>query len=241
MKIKTKSRFFILSATAIFLLLFATNLQAQVRFGAIGGLNINSVTADFDNDLDVKSKLGYHAGIIGEYYFAGITGIQTGLIFNTKGYQIDVEETYDDGDGYQKYRLSYLEIPLNLIVDVSVLQLHIGPYFALGVDGAYSYDYSYLQIGNVEFTAEGDDDVEFEAEVDDDDYNTGDPYVFPYDIGVNIGAGFQAGPLMLRAQYSMGFVNMVPELKDNSSFREDNRMTMSTISFSVGILIGDED
>ncbi len=238
---KANNRSIFLSVAVIFLLLFATSLQAQIRFGAIGGLNINSVSADFDNGLDVNSRLGYHAGIIGEYYFAGITGIQTGLIFNTKGYQIDVEETYDEGDGYQNYRLSYLEIPFNLLIDVSVLQLHIGPYFAFGVNGAYSYDYSYLEVGNVEFSAKGDDDVKFETEIDDDEYNTGDAYVYPYDIGVNIGAGFQAGPLMLRAQYSLGLVNMIPELRHNSDYRADNKMTMNTISFSVGLLIGDED
>jgi hypothetical protein len=53
--------------------------------------------------------------------------------------------------------------------------------------------------------------------------------------------GIESGPILLKAQYSLGLVNMMPELEGDSEFRDDNRMTLNGISLSVAFMFGDDD
>lgn len=236
-----------ISLFTIFMLFLITTAFPQVRFGVTGGLNLNNISQEYNDfsESETEMKLGYHAGFLGEYYFTEMFSLQSGLMFNTKGYQIDIEEEYEDGEGYSRYRLSYLEVPFNLTVNTGIFKLFAGPYLAFGIDGVNNYDYTYLQIntgsGDIEVSDDGSNDVHFEREITEDQRDDDDVYVYPYDVGLNIGLGIESGPILLKAQYSLGLVNMLPELEGDSEFRDDNRMTLNGISLSVAFMFGDDE
>jgi len=113
----------------IIALFVATTLQAQVRFGAKGGVNI--ARAEFKKDaFNSKNITGFHVGPVIEAMFGqGGIGFDAALLYIQKGFDSD-DETVKN---------SYLEVPLNMkfkfgtpIVNPYVLA---GPYLNFRIAG----------------------------------------------------------------------------------------------------------
>ena len=101
--------------------LFAVSAaDAQVRFGAKGGLNI--AKAEFNKDAFKSDNItGFHVGPSIEAMFGqGGLGLDLALLFSQKGFESD-DETVKN---------SYLEVPINLKFKLG-LPL-INPYFSAG-------------------------------------------------------------------------------------------------------------
>ncbi|MFL5746254.1 MAG: outer membrane beta-barrel protein, partial [Niastella sp.] len=95
-------------ATTVFAL--GAKAQDKTTFGVRAGLNFQNITGD-DGDghkYDNKLKTGINIGLNAEIPIAEDFYIQPGLLFATKGAK---------DDNYRKInvRLSYLEIPINLL------------------------------------------------------------------------------------------------------------------------------
>lgn len=115
--------------------LAATATAQELRYGIIGGYNLNSSVANF-------SKSGFHAGVRGEYSFSDASkGLYTdfGLILSSKGWK---STWYYDQTKSMQWECTpyYLNIPVHLgykfrVNDNLSIFADAGPYFNFGVFG----------------------------------------------------------------------------------------------------------
>lgn len=211
-------------------LTFATSLgMAQSTAPAKGGVAIlagvnfqNFNGTDFNGDkLENKLIPGFHAGlnvqipIAPEFYF------QPGLLFSTKGAKNVT------GQLESTYKLSYLEVPLNLVykslVGNGYITLGFGPYLGYAVAGKANY-----LTGSVEV----DNDIVFTSEV-----NSGDPLLTPYfkamDIGGNLFFGYEmAGGLFFQLNSQLGMVKINPD--DNRISGDKTNVKNTGFGLSAG-------
>ena len=106
------------------------------------GLNIANIT---DNDGG-KSKVGFAAGVEGEYRAADILGISAGLIYSSQGTKFEFED--EDIKISEKWSPAYLNIPIlaNVyVVKGLAVKAGIQPGFMISKDDdddAKSFDFS---------------------------------------------------------------------------------------------------
>ncbi len=188
----------------------------------LGGINFQNFNGtDFNGDkLENELIPGFHAGlnvqipIVPEFYF------QPGLLFSTKGAKNVT------GQLTSTYKLSYLELPLNLVykslVGSGYITLGFGPYVGYAVAGNVTY-----VTGSVEVK----DDVVFTSEV-----NSGDPLLTPYfkamDIGGNLFFGYEmAGGLLVQLNTQLGMVKINPD----DMRIADNKTNVKNTGFGLSV------
>ncbi|MGB4840653.1 MAG: outer membrane beta-barrel protein [Saprospiraceae bacterium] len=218
-KIISLSFMFVLTGS---LIMAQSKAKEKVSFAVLGGVNYQNQTGkDFNgNKLSSTGIIGFHAGvnaqieIVPEFYF------QPGLLFSTKGSEIT--ESGITG----KYRLSYIELPLNLVYKSQLgsgfVMIGFGPYAAYGINGKATYD---TDLGSVKSV------VEFKNEV-----ATGDPLTTTYfkalDIGGNLFAGYEmAGGVFLQLNTQFGMVNILPD--DNRII--ESKAALKNIGFGLSL------
>jgi hypothetical protein len=174
----------------------------KLRFAVLGGVNFQNFTGInyFGDSPQTSMIIGFHAGInaqiplVSEFYF------QPGLLFSVKGAQI--KENTVTGT----FRLSYIELPLNLVykgkLGTGSILLGFGPYVAYGISGSAVYK---SPLGDTTSP------VEFKSIV-----NANDPLTNTYfkalDLGGSVFAGYEmAGGLFLQLNSQFGMVNISPE------------------------------
>lgn len=165
-----------------------------------------TIKADGEKFDDAKIKTGfqigvdYEIGIAPDFYFA------PGLQFSTKGTKSEVDNLET------KKSLNYLEVPLNLVykpvLGTGNLIVNFGPYLGYGIGGKKKAEF-------------GEEDINF-GSGEDDDFK-------PFDMGANIGFGYQLGMgLSFKLNAQLGLINIHP---DGDS---DNLVKNNGFAFSVG-------
>jgi len=206
MRSKLISLALVLALAAPFAIAQSTE-KGKTSFAILGGVNFQNLTGKDNNGDKLTNDMlvGFHAGmniqipIVPEFYF------QPGLLFSTKG----AKNSYGSLTG--TYKLSYIELPLNLVYKGSVgngsVMLGFGPYIGFGIGGK-----SILESGSTTYTK----DVVFKNTVESgDDLLTA--YFKAFDAGANIFAGFEmAGGLFIQLNAQLGMVKVNPQ--DNRLF-----------------------
>lgn len=197
------------------ILAFGITAGAQ-GLGVNAGVNFfnQTIKADGEKFDDAKIKTGfqigvdYEIGIAPDFYFA------PGLMFATKGAKIQEDFL---GDEYtSKWGLNYLEVPLNLVykpvLGTGNLIVNFGPYLGYGIGGKVKAEF-----GDEDF----EEDINFGSGEDDD--------LKPFDMGANIGFGYQLGMgLSFKLNAQLGLINIKPEGDS------DNLIKNNGFAFSVG-------
>ena len=193
------------------ILAFGITAGAQ-GLGVNAGVNFfnQTIKADGEKFDDAKTKTGfqigvdYEIGIAPDFYFA------PGLQFSTKGTKSEVDNLET------KKSLNYLEVPLNLVykpvLGTGNLIVNFGPYLGYGIGGKVKAEF-----GDEDF----EEDINF-GSGEDDDFK-------PFDMGANIGFGYQLGMgLSFKLNAQLGLINILP---DGDS---DNLVKNNGFAFSVG-------
>ena len=176
-------------------MLFSINTNAQEtagrllpRIGLKGGVNYSNFFVD---DIDDKNALvGFNAGLFAKMPITRFIAIQPELYFTTKGSEVSYKGLFANGDA--RFRLSYLEVPVLLVINLNQnFNIHGGPYV------------SYLLAGDVsnESTSPSFD---FEKNIDVDDYNR-------MDAGLTLGAAIDIRKISIGARYSYGMTTIGKE------------------------------
>ncbi|MFZ2898960.1 MAG: outer membrane beta-barrel protein [Saprospiraceae bacterium] len=186
-------------AIALFVSLSFANAQGIGIFGGVNFQNLNGKGAG-GNKLDNQIIPGFHAGISAQLPLVPEFFIQPGLLFSTKGGK-------DEGIFVPTtYRLSYIELPLNLVYKGQLgngfVMVGFGPYIAYAVGGKVA-----IETGGATTKA----DIEFQNTVE-----ASDPLAVVYfralDAGGNIFAGYEmANGVFFQLNTQLGMLKINPE------------------------------
>lgn len=176
--------------------------KAKISFAVLGGINFQNLNGKDNNGdkLENDMIIGYHAGvnvqipIVPQFFF------QPGLLFTTKG----AKDTYGSLTG--KFKLSYIELPLNVVYKGLLGKGHImiglGPYIGYAVGGKASIEDESTTI---------ETDIEFKKVVESGD-NLLVPYFKAFDAGGNIFVGYElACGIFLQLNAQLGMLKINPE------------------------------
>lgn len=225
--------FFVIALVAI-----SVQTNAQVKFGVKAGLNMNNISQNFEEsdwEDETKMSLAYSFGVTVDYGLNDALSLQSGLMLTSKGFAYDVEEEWGEGvEGSDKLILNYLEVPFNFAYKVSDFQVYAGPYVAIGIGGKNKWDVSY----------DGESDAdEFKlkpvfGKVTEDDLGDDEDAYNALDYGLNFGIGYQVGPILINAGYSLGLGNITPNYDfedfDPKDFKQANRVITFSVSYFFG-------
>jgi hypothetical protein len=177
--------------------------NARTSFAVLGGLNFQNFNGkdNSGNSLDNDLIVGYHAGLNMQIPVAPDFYFQPGLLFSLKG----SEGSYGLYSG--TYKLSYIEIPLNLVykglLGNGYVTLGFGPYIGYGIMGNTN-----LKLG----PASVETDVEFTSTVESPDDHYAATHFRPFDAGGNLFFGYEmAGGLFLQLNAQLGMLKINPE------------------------------
>lgn len=227
------------------LVTFSLQTQAQVKFGLKAGMNVNNISQNFkesDWEFETKMRLAYHFGATIDYGLSDALSLQSGLLFTSKGFSYDLEEDLDDGetvDGYYRAIFNYLEIPINFAYKINDFQIYAGPYLAIGIGGKNKWDLTYKYDGD-EYSES--DEYNFKpvfGEVGEGDLDDDEDAYSALDYGLNLGVGYQTGPILINAGYSLGLGNLTPAYEGDDDDRGDYKISNRVISLSVSYFFGE--
>ena len=208
----------------LLVVLLLTMLSAQSfaqTFGVKGGLNLSNMSSK-DNDTvysnDHKMNPGFNIGGTVEFPITGTFSFETGLLFSTKGYRINKDETVQGQTSNTKgyTTLYYFDIPLTAKASFDIGSAKIygafGPYLGIGLFGK----------SKAEFTFSGNSDT-FKRDV-----TFGSNGLKRLDIGLSIGAGVDINAFQVGLSYGISLAN-ISNYTDNG-FTAKNRV----LGLSVG-------
>lgn len=135
----------ILFLAACFCFLQST-LNAQIKVGIRGGLNLSTISGDDyidqakDNGFDLKNKLGYYGGLYIDIPISKSFSIQPGAFYTVKGYRFLKEKSTEKKttrlnlDTYKRYdvieksyskseqieEMAFIEVPLLLTYQIKI-------------------------------------------------------------------------------------------------------------------------
>ncbi len=178
--------------------------NARTSYAILGGVNFQNFNGkdNSGNQMDNDMIIGYHAGFNVQMPVAPDFYFQPGVLFSLKG----SETSFGSLTG--TYKLSYIEIPINLVykglLGNGFVTLGFGPYIGYGITGNATLGSNSVSI---------ETDVEFKNVVESGDpYET--PYFRPFDVGGNIFAGYEmASGLFLQLNAQLGMLKINPEDK----------------------------
>lgn len=196
------------SLTIIFTLAATLAFAQGTSFGIIGGAGMQNLNGKdmLGDKLENDMIIGYHVGVNAQIPIAPQFYFQPGLLFSTKGGENNT--TIIATTITSTYKLSYIELPLNLVYKAELgggyFMLGFGPYVGYGIGGKAT-----VKGGAVTLES----DIEFKNEV-----VIGDPLTTIYfkalDAGANILFGYElAMGVFAQFDAQLGLININPEDK----------------------------
>jgi len=183
------------------LLVVSFNGFSQMRYGIKAGANFANINQNFANsdiEAPTKIRLAYNIGAIIEYPLSEIITLQSGLQLTSKGYSHNLHESVD---GFDRFSITYLEVPVNVAYKIRDFRIIVGPYIAFGINGKIKYDYTLTYNGTV---VKGDRDIKFKGTLNESELNDNNVYINGLDYGLSFGIGYNIGPMMINAGYGLG-------------------------------------
>ncbi|HXR84023.1 MAG TPA: porin family protein [Hanamia sp.] len=218
-----------LFAAALCVALF-TNAKSQKVY-IQGGVNLANISTSNSGSTEKNNMLtSFNAGIMGRSNASEAIALETGLLLDGRG------SKSESGSGNTFYKVTfnplYLELPVNLIVRLplanskSNIFVNAGPYVAMGIAGKTKLD---GQLAGA--TIHSDKNIQFTS-TDPTENDQAYSKLKRFDYGVNVGAGFDLGRILLKANYGLGLAKINSTQTNNNANDKDK---YRTVSISVGI------
>lgn len=230
---------FFLGAVLVFGATCAASAQDKpVSLGVRAGVNINSLSYSGDDQSEVrdhlKSRAGFHVGLVADCKVAGNFYIQPGLFFTTRGAKIEVSDA-EGSYAYQvtgKVNMNYLQIPVQFSYRFPLgrtvkLDVNVGPYAAVGLGGKMKVEETERWNGMTETYK--DDCPVFGKSTEEE--TRGDFRRF--DAGLRFGAGVNVRKFRIGLVYDLGLVNLAHTGLD-SQWDDNTKLRNGSFQISVG-------
>ena len=226
-----------LLALAIFAGFFTT---AKSQVYVQGGVNFANISTSNSGSTQNSNMLTtFNAGIMARSNSTEPIALEAGLLLKGKGAKSNTYLTSSTDDNYVKTTFNplYLELPINFVLRLPLesknnIFINAGPYVAMGIAGKSKMETKIL--GAV---TKSSSDIEFNnddpstTQQEDASYNK----LKRFDYGVNVGAGFDVGKVIIKANYGLGLAKINSTETDNGS---NNKNKYRTVSVSLGIPLG---
>ncbi|TPE44463.1 porin family protein [Pontibacter mangrovi] len=192
------------------LALLAGTASAQTM-GVKAGLNYATLTGNDAENYDYRP--GYTVGLTARHGFNSLIGVQTELLFTSKGAKREFSAS--GVETTEKLRLNYLDVPVLLHLQISGLYFEMGPQASFLLKGKQIAEVSRSNTTNITKTV-----------------ITDNPY--PIDFGYAAGLGFRApSGFGLGVRYNGG----LKDIDDEGAFEGKERRNASfqlTLSYVPG-------
>jgi len=235
--------------TRIFLTLISctivsVQLTAQVKFGLKAGMNLANISQVKD-ELNTKMRFAYHGGVNVDFGINRNFSFQTGLLFTSKGYDIDLEAKYENQaveiDGYHRTIYNYIELPLYPTIKIEGFQIFAGPYVAMGISGKEVEEYTVMHNNQETERSSVTNKPPVFGYVDRVDYDDFDSPYNRFDIGLSFGLGYKIGTVLMNAGYSLGLGNHKVTTEGSPVDPKDKKTSNRVITISLSYFFGDND
>lgn len=206
-----------------------------------GGLNLANITKSTGGATSDQNMLTtFNVGILDRFNITPVLAFETGLLLDGRGSKSDFYSTSDHSSNYVKSKFNplYLQVPLNLVLKVPMgaqttngrnLFFNVGPYAAMGIAGKNKVETNIMgnsttKSSSIKFS--NDNPLTSEGE--------GAAYdkLKRFDFGLNVGAGFDLGRVMIKGNYGFGLTKINSLQTDNN---KDAKNKYRTVSISLGI------
>jgi len=225
---------------------------SQITFGPKVGLNFSKYATNYkdsDEEPPYQMRVGPAFGAVMDLVILDYLSFQPSVLFSVKGTAVDMKELSKKGnhtyDGHARDRVTYIEIPANfagkLELGPGTAQFFIGPYFAMALVGRNYYDYTVTRQDGTVDTEKGDTKIAFTNSVSESDTEVDGVGSFQkrMDFGFDFGIGYQWNALLFNFGYSMGLVNLQPDVTYIEGYDpSDQKYSNRTIFFNVAWLFG---
>ncbi len=212
---------------------FTINSYGQFKVGTslgFGAQNFRFNYADAEPEPN-KSRFSWNLGVSFSYQLNDLLQMHSGLFYYVRGHAIDMEKKYnvDDIDGYERYTLNSIIIPLNIGVNYNGFQAFVGPFLGINARGIWEIDYEYFG-----FSYADTDNLHIGNDINTD-------YARPLDFGANVGVGYAVGKFQIQFNYQYGLANIRPDDPNNVLPREDYKTSTSGFSVTTTYIVHGAD
>jgi len=194
-------------------------VSQKIPLGILGGINLQNLNGkDYHGDKTEFSLSPYfHLGLNAQIPIATEFYFQPGLLFTRKGAKDN------NASPEFRYRLCYLELPLNLVykglLGKGYVMVGFGPYMGYAIRGKVIFENDTKQ------------DIEFanvvEASVPDSDV-----YFKAFDAGANVFAGYEmANRIFFQLNTQLGLLKINPEDKRIT----DDEISIKNTGFGISL------
>ncbi len=231
--------------------LIALSSTAQISFGPKVGINISKYGQNYKesyNEPQMKFKFGGSIGGMLNLQINDFLAFQPSLMYSKKGSSHDVS-SWSSGQyvvtGYDRVRISYFEIPLNLAAGIRLgtgqIQVFAGPYIAFAFAGKNRWDYEENDNGD-RTTFKDSREVKFTNSVTEAEYDSEDDVLYqrPFDFGIDFGLGYRYNQLLFNIGFAMGLSSLQPDLPVQDYDAKDYKYSNRTIFITAAWLFGGE-
>lgn len=212
---------------------------AQVRYSISGGINLTDLKNDwnlFDNPT-IRPRFGYSFGFGLEIPVKNSFYTEGQITLVSKNYAFDTEDFYGDGtEGYDRYSILYLDLPIVAGYRYKDIRAFIGPFFDYCLGGTNQHNLEYFN-GD---TDEGTIGIDPSQELKSSEITEG---IFPlkrqyyFDSGIILGVGYSCQSYSLDFSYSYGLVNIFPKVNDETVKRNDYSLFTRVLMLRLKIYI----
>lgn len=217
---------------------FFTTAKSQVYIQ--GGVNFANISTSNSGSTQNSNMLTtFNAGIMARSNSTEPIALEAGLLLKGKGAKSNTYLTSSSDDNYVKTTFNplYLELPINFVLRLPLesknnIFLNAGPYVAMGIAGKSKMETKFLGVvSNTTSDIKFNNDDPSTSQQEDASYDK----LKRFDYGVNVGAGFDVGKVIIKANYGLGLAKINSTETDNSS---NNKNKYRTVSVSLGIPLG---
>lgn len=236
-------RTFLFSLVAATVGLGSAQAQVAVGFGPRLGGNVSTATFNaIDNasgpggsfSASRSALAGFQVGL-GASIGRGHWALQPAVVFTQKGLNQTSEGTISflgstiTLNQRVSSRVNFLELPVNVVYALGSngegFQFFAGPYLAVGVGGAGTYDVKVSVPGQDPETYSGSQGMEFGNTFSEPDPNSNAQFesefrLRRFDAGLNAGFGYRVGAFQAQVGYGLGLLNAQPDYP--ASFQQPN-------------------
>ena len=220
--------------------------QAQTELAVFAGSQFNRFQQEIKDypDEDLNVQVRYHFGVRADHELSERFTLRTSLAYMRKGASLDYEGSEDQGgweyvDGYDRFIVNYLHIPVQLAFNSGHFSFLVGPYagVALSARNKYDVDWRITDLsGNsrVENFADDEEIKPIFRKVKDEDYEDAEGgFIRGLDFGVELGLSYRMGDFEASVFFSQGLRNILP--KEEGFEEEYNDYVLRNQNFGLSL------